>query len=146
VGGAHPSDHTGPARRPLLDQAGCRLLATPLLIALIVVETTDLVFALDSIPAVFAVTREPFLVYTSNVFAMLGLRSLYFLLAGAVERFRYLRFGLASVLVFVGAKMLLGDVLEIPTWVSLAFIAVALALAVTVSLGATRGERAPQAP
>ena len=125
---------------------GGRLVATPLLIALIVVETTDLVFALDSIPAVFAVTREPFLVYTSNVFAMLGLRSLYFLLAGAVERFRYLRFGLASVLVFVGAKMLLGDVLEIPTWISLAFIAVALALAVTVSLSASRGERAPQAP
>jgi tellurite resistance protein TerC len=125
---------------------GGRLVATPLLIALIVVETTDLVFALDSIPAVFAVTREPFLVYTSNVFAMLGLRSLYFLLAGAVERFRYLRFGLASVLVFVGAKMLLGDVLEIPTWVSLAFIAVALALAVTVSLSASREERSPQAP
>jgi tellurite resistance protein TerC len=125
---------------------GGRFLATPLLIALIIVETTDLVFALDSIPAVFAVTREPFLVYTSNVFAMLGLRSLYFLLAGAVQRFRYLRFGLASVLVFVGAKMLLGDVVEIPTWVSLAFIAVALALAVTVSLGASRGEQAPQAP
>jgi tellurite resistance protein TerC len=113
---------------------GGRLVATPLLIALIVVETTDLVFALDSIPAVFALTREPFLVYTSNVFAMLGLRSLYFLLAGAVERFRYLRFGLASILTFVGGKMLLGDVVEIPTWVSLAVIAGALALAVTLSL------------
>jgi TerC family integral membrane protein len=112
---------------------GTRLVATPLLIALIIVETTDVIFALDSIPAVFAVTREPFLVYTSNVFAMLGLRSLYFLLAGAVERFRYLRFGLAGILAFVGGKMLLGDLIAIPVWVSPVVIAGALALAVTVS-------------
>src|SRR5205823_3780647 len=96
---------------------------TPLLIALIVVETTDAVFALDSIPAAFAVSRDPFLVYTSNIFAMLGLRSLYFLLAGAVQRFRYLRAALAAILLFVGAKMLLADVYPIPTWVSLAVIA-----------------------
>jgi len=113
---------------------GGRLVATPLLIALIVVETTDLVFAMDSIPAAFAVTREPFLVYTSNVFAMLGLRSLYFLLAGAVERFRYLRFGLAGILAFVGVKMLLGGVIDIPIWVSLAVVAGALAVAVMVSV------------
>jgi tellurite resistance protein TerC len=113
---------------------GGGLVATPLLIALIVVETTDLVFAVDSIPAVFAVTREPFLVYTSNIFAMLGLRSLYFLLADAVERFRYLRFGLAGILAFVGAKMLLGDVVDIPIWVSLAVVAGALGLSVMVSL------------
>ena len=78
-------------------QAG-RIVATPLLIALIVIETTDVIFALDSVPAVLAITREPFLVYTSNVFAMLGLRSLYFLLAGVVERFRFVRYGLAAIL------------------------------------------------
>jgi tellurite resistance protein TerC len=111
-----------------------RLVATPLLIALIVVETTDLVFALDSIPAVFAVSRSPFLVYTSNVFAMLGLRSLYFLLAGSIEKFRYLRFGLAGILVFVGAKMLLSDVIAVPTWTSLVVIAIAVSCAVILSL------------
>ncbi|MFN2564508.1 MAG: TerC family protein [Gemmatimonadaceae bacterium] len=113
---------------------GGRLVATPLFIALVVVETTDLIFALDSIPAVLSVTRDPFLVYTSNVFAMLGLRSLYFLLAGAVERFRYLRTALAAVLAFVGGKMLLGDVVEVPTWVSLVVIAIAIGLGVAISL------------
>ena len=117
----------------LIRRAG-RLVATPLLIALVVVETTDLVFALDSIPAVFSVSRSPFLVYTSNVFAMLGLRSLYFLLAGSIEKFRYLRFGLAGILVFVGAKMFLSDVISIPTWASLAAIAFALTCAVVFSL------------
>ena len=112
---------------------GGRLVATPLLIALVVVETTDVIFALDSIPAAFAVSREPFLVYTSNVFAMLGLRSLYFLLAGAVQRFRYLRAALAAILAFVGAKMLLSDVFAIPTWISLAVIAGVLACALIIS-------------
>jgi tellurite resistance protein TerC len=112
---------------------GGRLIATPLLIALIVVETTDAVFALDSIPAAFAVSRQPFLVYTSNVFAMLGLRSLYFLLAGAVQRFRYLRPALAGILLFVGGKMLLADVVPLPTWVSLAVIAGALITALVIS-------------
>jgi len=111
-----------------------RLVATPLLIALVVVETTDLVFALDSIPAVFAVSRSPFLVYTSNVFAMLGLRSLYFLLANSIEKFKYLRFGLAGILVFVGAKMLLSDVIPVPTWASLVAIALAVSSAVIFSL------------
>jgi len=111
-----------------------RLLATPLFIALVVVETTDVIFALDSIPAVFAVTGDLFLVYTSNVFAMLGLRSLYFLLSGIVERFRFLRAGLAGILAFVGLKLLSSGVVEIPTWVSLAVIAAALALAVAASL------------
>src|SRR6266478_3451338 len=114
-----------------------RLLATPLFIALVVVETTDVIFALDSIPAVFAVTGDLFLVYTSNVFAMLGLRSLYFLLAGVVERFRFLRAGLAAILAFVGIKLLFSGVLEIPTWVSLAVIAAALTLAVTASMTTT---------
>jgi tellurite resistance protein TerC len=119
--------------RFILRQGG-RLVATPLLVALVVVETTDLVFALDSIPAIFAITRDPFLVYTSNIFAMLGLRSLYFLLAGAVERFRYLRFGLAAILLFVGGKMLLADAIDVPTWVSLAVVAVVLACAILLSL------------
>jgi len=118
--------------RFLIRQGG-RLVATPLLITLLVVETTDLVFALDSIPAVFSVTNDPFLVYTSNVFAMLGLRSLYFLLAHAVERFRYLRFGLAAILIFVGGKMLLADVVPIPVWVSLAVVAGSLTVALAVS-------------
>jgi tellurite resistance protein TerC len=113
---------------------GGRLVATPLLVALMIVETTDIVFALDSVPAVFAVTRQPFLVYTSNIFAMLGLRALYFLLAGIVERFRYIRVGLAAILIFFGARLLLSGVVEFPNWVSLAVIVVALALSVLASL------------
>jgi tellurite resistance protein TerC len=113
---------------------GGRLVATPLLVALVIVETTDIVFALDSVPAVLAVTREPFIVYTSNIFAMLGLRSLYFVLAGVVERFRFLRVGLAAILIFFGGRLLLDDVLEVPTGVSLGVIAVALALSVAASL------------
>jgi tellurite resistance protein TerC len=116
------------------EERGNRLVATPLLVALIIVETTDIVFALDSVPAVLAVTQEPFLVYTSNVFAMLGLRSLYFVLAGVVERFRFLRVGLASILIFFGARLLLGDVLEVPTAVSLGVIAAALTLSIAVSI------------
>jgi tellurite resistance protein TerC len=113
---------------------GGRLLATPLFVALVIVETTDIVFALDSVPAVLAVTRDPFLVYTSNIFAMLGLRSLYFVLAGAVERFRYIRVGLAVILIFFGARLLLSGVVEVPNQVSLAVIAAALALSVTASI------------
>lgn len=113
---------------------GGRLVATPLFVALIVVETTDVVFALDSIPAVFAVTRDPFLVYTSNIFALLGLRALYFLLAGVVERFRFLRFGLAAILMFFGLRLLLSEVIEVPTWVSLGVIAAALGLSILASL------------
>src|SRR3954471_16943617 len=120
---------------------GGRWVATPLLIALVVVETTDLIFALDSIPAAFAISRVPFLVYTSNVFAMLGLRSLYFLLAGAVQRLRYLRAGLATILAFVGAKMLLAEVLPIPTWASLAVIAGVLVCAVVASAACRRDPR-----
>ena len=86
------------------------LAATPLLLALITVETSDLIFAVDSIPAIFAVTTDPFVVFTSNAFAILGLRSLYFLLADAADRFRYLKVGLAAVLIFVGGKMLLASV------------------------------------
>lgn len=120
-------------RRFFVRQGG-RLLATPLFVALVIIETTDIVFALDSVPAVLAVTRDSFVVYTSNIFAMLGLRSLYFVLAGAVEKFRYLRVGLAAILVFFGGRLLLSDVVEVPNHVSLGVIAVALALSVIISL------------
>jgi len=117
------------------DAAGVmRRMATPLFVVLVVIETMDLVFAVDSIPAVFAVTRDPFIVYTSNVSAILGLRSLYFLLAGMVDRFRYLRFGLALVLAFVGIKMLVAAWYEIPTVLSLGVIFVLLGASVVVSL------------
>jgi len=92
----------------------------------VAVEATDVVFAVDSIPAIFAVTTDPFIVFTSNIFAILGLRSLYFLLAGVIDRFRHLKTGLALVLVFVGAKMLLADVYKVPIGVSLAVIATLL--------------------
>lgn len=108
---------------------------TLLLLVLVVVEVTDLVFAVDSIPAIFAVTRNTFIVYTSNVFAILGLRSMYFLLAGVVEKFHYLRTGLAIVLTFIGVKMLLVAIgFIIPTWVSLVFVAVVLLGSVVASL------------
>jgi tellurite resistance protein TerC len=123
---------------------GGRLLATPLFAVLIAVETTDVVFAVDSIPAIFAITRDPFLVLTSNVFAILGLRALYFLLAGLIHRFVYLKYGLAAILVFVGAKMLLTDVYHLPIWLSLGVIAALVTASVIASLRAT-GAGASQA-
>ena len=111
-----------------------RRAATPLFVVLMVVETTDLIFAVDSIPAIFAVTQDPFLVYTSNVFAILGLRALYFLLAGVITQFHYLKLGLSVVLVFVGAKMLLSDVYKVPIALSLGVVAVVLAVSVIASL------------
>lgn len=113
---------------------GGRWLATPLLLVLVSVEITDLVFAIDSIPAIFAVTSDPFIVYTSNIFAILGLRSLYFLLAGIIHQFHYLKIGLALVLAFVGAKMLLADIYKIPIGISLAVIALLLGGAIIASL------------
>jgi tellurite resistance protein TerC len=113
---------------------GGRLAATPLFLVLVMVEFTDLVFAVDSIPAIFAVTRDPFLVYTSNVFAILGLRSLYFLLAGIMDKFEYLKLGLAAILVFVGAKMALVDWVKVPAGISLGVIASILTVAVVASL------------
>ena len=110
-----------------------RRCATPLLLVLICIETADLVFALDSIPAIFAVTRDPFIVYTSNILAILGLRAMFFLVAGMIRRVAYLNIGLAAVLSFVGVKMLLTDIYEISTLTSLGVIAVVLALAVVVS-------------
>jgi tellurite resistance protein TerC len=110
-----------------------RLAATPLFVVVALVETTDLIFAVDSIPAIFAVTQDPFIVYSSNVFAILGLRALYFLLAEVIDRFHYLKLGLSVVLVFVGLKMLAADVYKVPVSVSLAVIAGVLAVAVAAS-------------
>ncbi|GIW44750.1 MAG: membrane protein [Candidatus Binatia bacterium] len=110
-----------------------RLWATPLALVLVVVETTDLVFAVDSIPAIFAVTRDPFIVYTSNVFAILGLRALYFLLAGVMDMFRFLQIGLAFVLTFVGCKMLVSEFIKIPIGVSLGVVGAILGLAALAS-------------
>jgi tellurite resistance protein TerC len=116
-----------------------KLVATPLVIVLIVVETTDLVFALDSIPAIFAVTTDPFIVYTSNVFAILGLRALYFLLAGLMGMFRFLKIGLSLVLGFVGVKMIISALdIKIPIAVSLGVIAVILTASIVASLLANR--------
>jgi tellurite resistance protein TerC len=109
------------------------LVATPLFVVLTLVETTDLVFAVDSIPAIFAVTEDTFIVYSSNVFAILGLRALYFLLADVIHRFHYLRVGLSIILVFVGTKMLLADVYKIPIGLSLAVIVTVLATAIAAS-------------
>lgn len=110
------------------------LFATPLFAVLLIVETTDLLFAVDSIPAILAITRDAFIVYTSNVFAILGLRSMYFALAGMMKMFRYLHYGLSLVLVFVGTKMLLSHYFEIPTHIALGSVAGVLAISVIASL------------
>src|SRR3712207_4218660 len=117
------------------------LLATPLLAVLVLVEVTDVVFAVDSIPAIFAVTDEPFLVFTANAFAVLGLRAMYFLLADLIHRFVYLKVGLALVLIWVGIKMMLKiDVLYVPTTLSLAVVATIIGTSIGLSLRATRGQ------
>lgn len=117
-----------------------RRVATPLLAALVAVEIADIVFAVDSIPAIFGVTAEPFLVFTSNAFAILGLRSMYFFLADMIRRFQYLSVGLAVVLAFVGMKMLLVDLYQVPTTASLTLVASILAVSMAVSLRATEEE------
>jgi TerC family integral membrane protein len=108
-------------------------VATPLLAALIMVATFDVVFAIDSIPAIFAITRDTFVVFAANAFSLLGLMSLYFLLAGLIQKFRYLHYGLAAILVWVGAKMLITDLWHVPTVLSLLVIAVCLGIAITLS-------------
>ena len=123
--------------------AGTRLAATPLFVVLVLVETTDLIFAVDSIPAIFAITQDPFIVYSSNVFAILGLRALYFLLADVIHRFHYLKVGLSAVLVFVGAKMLAADVYHVPVGVSLAVIALLLGASVVASWFWPRASQEP---
>ena len=119
-----------------------RTLATPLFMALILVEITDVIFAVDSIPAIFAITLDPFIVFTSNIFAILGLRSLYFLLADLVDKFRYLKVGLAAVLVFVGVKMTIVDIYKIPALVSLGVVIALLGASIAASLIASRREAA----
>jgi tellurite resistance protein TerC len=135
----------------LVEEAG-RRMATPLLAVLVVVETTDIIFAVDSIPAIFGVTKVPFIVFTSNAFAILGLRALYFLLANAMNRFSYLQVGLSAILVFIGAKMLyeaahdplqslVGEELpHIPIYISLGFIVISLSVAIMASLSKERRE------
>ncbi|MFH0931813.1 MAG: TerC family protein [Candidatus Zixiibacteriota bacterium] len=124
-----------------------RYLATPLFVVLLVVETTDVIFAVDSIPAIFAITLDPFIVYTSNVFAILGLRALYFALAGIMLLFHYLHYGLSVILVFLGVKMLIADIYKIPVGISLAVIAGILFLSVITSVVRPRkSETVPTSP
>jgi tellurite resistance protein TerC len=120
----------------LVVRAGGERVATPLLAVFVVVATTDVVFAVDSVPAIFAVTQAPFIVFAANAFAMLGLRALYFLLAGMMDRFAYLSHGLAAILAFIGVKMLLIDVWHPPIWLSLVVIAGVLAATAALSLRA----------
>lgn len=160
---ARPGDPADPARNPIVRglrrvlpvtdgfagnrffvRSGGRAMATPLFVALVAIEVTDLVFALDSIPAVFGVTRDLFIVFTSNAFAILGLRALYFLLAGSMNRFAYLKQGLAVLLVFIGVKMLISSVVHVPVPVSLAVIAAVLGTAVAASTW--RNRTRPRAP
>jgi tellurite resistance protein TerC len=136
-----PVTPVGQGQRFLLRQGG-KLVATPMLVALILIETTDVIFALDSIPAVLAITRDPYVVYTSNVFAMLGLRALYFVLADVVHRFHYLRPGLALILAFVACKMLLAGTIDIPVAVSLIVIAGIALLALAASWAFPKQEQA----
>jgi tellurite resistance protein TerC len=120
--------------------------ATPLLLALMLIELADLVFAVDSIPAIFAITQDPFIVYTSNIFAILGLRALYFALAAMIHRFHYLKFALALVLVFIGSKIFLVNIIgKTPAWISLSVTIGLLAAGVGYSLYRTRGQAAPAA-
>lgn len=128
-----PTTHTFHGDKFVVLEKG-RRYATPLLVALVAVEVTDVIFAIDSIPAIFAITTDPFIVFTSNIFAILGLRSMYFLLAGVITKFVYLKVGLSFVLVFVGAKMLLMDVYKVPIVASLAIIASILGVSIIASL------------
>jgi tellurite resistance protein TerC len=119
-----------------------RFVFTPLALVLLAVETTDVVFAVDSVPAIFAITRDPFIVFTSNICAILGLRALYFVLEGVMKLFRYLDEGLAIILVFIGIKMLLSEVYPIPVGLSLGFVLLVLTITIVLSLWAERRERA----
>ena len=119
---------------------GARWVATPLFLALAMIEVSDVVFALDSIPAIFGVTRDPFIVFTSNIFAILGLRSLFFVVARMMDRFAYLEYGLSAVLVFIGGKMLASDVLHVPPLLSLGVVVVLLGGAIAFSLWRSRSD------
>ncbi|MEZ7498961.1 TerC/Alx family metal homeostasis membrane protein [Flavobacterium sp. Arc3] len=114
--------------------------ATPLFVALVIIEVMDVVFAIDSVPAILAITSDPFLVFSSNIFAILGLRSMYFFLANMIEKFSYLEFSLIAILSFVGLKMILHELIEIPEWASLVFIAISLLAGIAVSLYMSKRE------
>jgi TerC family integral membrane protein len=137
-----PSTTSYDGQRLFTRRAG-RLVATPLFAVLILIESTDVVFAVDSIPAILAVSREQFIVFASNAFAILGLRALYFCLAGMASRFRYLNVGLGGILAFVGVKMLIADLYHVPTWVSLALIGTILGISVIASIRADRRDARP---
>jgi tellurite resistance protein TerC len=129
----HSDSEVDPRRNPLV-----RLVRRPLVAVFVAIATTDLIFAVDSIPAIFAVTRDAFIVFAANAFAMLGLRALYFLVADMRERFVYLSHGLAAILAFIGVKMLLVDVWHVPIWLSLGVIVAVLGAAAGASLGRPR--------
>ena len=135
------NDYHGPKFIALV---GGRRMLTPLALVLIVIDVMDLIFAVDSIPAVLAITQDTFIIYTSNICAILGLRSLYFLLANLVTRFIYLRFGLAIILCFVGAKMIIAKWMHIPNWLSLLIIGTTLLVTIVVSIFATKDRPSPR--
>jgi len=137
-----PSTSTYHGQRFFVVEAGRRVV-TPLFLVLVLIEITDVIFAIDSVPAIFAVTDDPFIVYTSNIFAILGLRSLYFCISGFVGRLKYLKVGLAFVLIFVAVKMLIAEFWKIPIGLSLGMIAAILTTSVVASLWATRGAAPP---
>ena len=114
---------------------------TPMFLVLVLIEFSDVIFAMDSIPAIFAITNDPFIVFTSNIFAILGLRALYFLLADMAKRFHLLKYGLAVILIFVGVKMLIVDWFKIPVAVSLAVVVSVLGTSILLSLAATRNQK-----
>ncbi|RZJ30588.1 MAG: TerC/Alx family metal homeostasis membrane protein [Flavobacterium sp.] len=132
-----PTTHHVEGKKFFLIENG-RRYATPLFIALIVIEVMDVVFAADSVPAILAITSDPFLVFSSNIFAILGLRSMYFFLANMIRKFVYVEYSLIAILTFVGVKMLLHEVIDFPEWASLSFIAVALLIGILVSIRAGR--------
>ena len=125
-------------------RAGGRRVATPLLACLVMIAAFDVLFAVDSVPAIFAVSRDTYVVFAANAFSLLGMTSLYFLLRGMIDRFRYLHIGLAAILGFVGVKMLLSDVVHIDVWLSLGIIVTILFVSVVVSLFATRDRGVPE--
>lgn len=128
-----PVTNTYHGQKFLIRDAG-KIVMTPMMVVLVLIESTDLVFALDSIPAIFAVTKNPFIVYTSNIFAILGLRSLYFLLASVINKFHYLKYGLAIVLTFIGVKMMIANFYHLDTMISLGVVVLVLAGSVIASL------------
>ena len=137
-----PMTRTYEGQRFLIRHNGI-LMATPLLAVLVVVEASDIMFAIDSIPAIFAITTDPFIVFSSNAFAILGLRSLYFMLAGLLPRFRYLKVGLAALLAFAGVKILVSEFWKVPVWLSISIIVAILLVSIAASLWATRSDATP---